>query len=329
MTRRLRETDGSLGYGAAVAGSRWVPLRLAWERALYGPAGFYRTQRPADHFRTSAHASPLFARAIIALVRREGLGGVWDVGAGSGELLVELRRAAPDLDLCGVDVARRPSSLPDEVGWLSELPELPDDHDGLVLANELLDTIPCDVVELDRSGTVRLVEVDLDTGEQRLGPPADAGHEAWLDRWWPLSSPGQRAEVGSTRESWWAAVCARSGGGLCVAVDYGHLTGSRPPGGSLSSYRSGMQTPLSFDGSHDVTAAVAFDALASAVGGDLRRQRDMLHELGVDGGRPPLSLASIEPRRYVAELARATEAAELTAVGGLGDFCWLLAPAAG
>src|SRR5262245_49010983 len=44
-----------------------MPLREAWEQALYGPSGFYTRQAPADHFRTSSTASPLFAGAIAEL----------------------------------------------------------------------------------------------------------------------------------------------------------------------------------------------------------------------------------------------------------------------
>ncbi len=39
--------------------------------ALYGPDGFFvREPGPAGHFRTSVHASPLFAGALVRLVER-------------------------------------------------------------------------------------------------------------------------------------------------------------------------------------------------------------------------------------------------------------------
>jgi SAM-dependent MidA family methyltransferase len=73
--------------------------RAAMDRALYGPAGFFvrGAEGPADHFRTSVHASPLFAAALLRLVRQvdAALGhpdtlDVVDVGAGRGELLTAL-----------------------------------------------------------------------------------------------------------------------------------------------------------------------------------------------------------------------------------------------
>jgi hypothetical protein len=58
----------------------------------------------------------------------------------------------------------------------------------------------------------------------------------------------------------------------------------------------------------------------------MRPQREVLHALGVTGARPPLALASTDPAAYVRALASASQAAELTAPGGLGDFWWLLQP---
>ena len=46
--------------------------KAAWDDALYGAAGFFRRESPAAHFRTSVHASPLFARALVRLVREAG-----------------------------------------------------------------------------------------------------------------------------------------------------------------------------------------------------------------------------------------------------------------
>ncbi|MEU8017334.1 SAM-dependent methyltransferase [Micromonospora parva] len=71
---------------------RW---RDAMNQALYGPGGFFVAGGgPADHFRTSVHASPAFATALLRLVTQvdAALGhpprfDVVDVGAGRGELL--------------------------------------------------------------------------------------------------------------------------------------------------------------------------------------------------------------------------------------------------
>jgi len=300
----------------------WITWREAWAAALYDDEGFYRTQLPTDHFRTSATASAVFADAILALLRREGLSTVTDLGAGNGELLTALQVRDPRLTLTGVEIRRRPAELPDAIAWT----DAPTDRlDGLVVANEVLDNVPCDIVELDTHGTVRIVEVQPSTLEERLGDRASDEVCGWLDRWWPLDEPGQRAEVGITRETWWAALCDRVGDGVTLAIDYGHLRSRRPVDGTLASYRSGREQALSLDGGHDVTAHVAVDALAAAVHGSLATQRDALRELGVSGVRPPLSLASTDPPGYVRALSAAGDAADLTEPSGLGGFWWVLA----
>jgi SAM-dependent MidA family methyltransferase len=264
----------------------WVPWREAWQNALYGPDGFFVAARPVQHFRTAVTASGLFAEAVLRVVRDEGFDTVVDVGSGSGELLRALHALDP----------------------------------GLLLAHEWLDNIPCDVVELDDAGEARLVLVDADTGNERLGEPVES---EWLDAWWPLAEPGARAEVGERRDDAWAEA-VESVTGLAIAIDYGHLADDRPPYGSLASYREGHEVDVRPDGTRDVTAHVAVDAVAERVGGCLERQRDALARLGVDGTRPALELAHEDPPRYLAELARASEAAELRARGGWGDFWWVV-----
>jgi SAM-dependent MidA family methyltransferase len=316
-----------VGELASVGDLTW---REATERALYGPAGFYRRpEGPGGHFRTSVHASPLFAAAVARLAAAAGLRRVVDLGAGRGELLSALAGLDGGLELLGVEVTGRPEDLPLRIGWARQLPpRLPG---TLLLANEWLDNVPCDVVERSR-GRWRLVLVDPRTGGQRSGPDPTPADLDWLDRWWPAA--GMRAEVGRPRDEAWADVVRRLDGGLAVAVDYAHdrqqRAGGAFPAGTLSGYRAGRAVPPVPDGSCDITAHVALDACAAAgraAGASatvLTDQRSALRVLGVEATRPPLALASSAPRRYLAALATAGEAGELTARGGLGDFGWLV-----
>lgn len=304
------------------------PWKKAWDAALYGPGGFFRRESPAAHFRTSVHASPLFARAVVELVRRAGLDTLVDVGAGRGELLREAHRIDPTLTLLGVEVSERPKDLPGAVDWS---PVLPSEVEGVVIANEWLDNIPCHVVEVDPSGVPRVVHVDPSTGQETLGSRltdrAVPGSLAqWCDRWWPLdgAEPGTRAEVGTTRDEAWADVVRRVTRGVAVAVDYGHLASDRPPLGSMRSYRNGREVDVLPNGSRDVTAHVAVDSLAARVQGVVLHQREALRALGVSGERPDLALATSDPQGYVRALAEAGEAGELTDRMGLGGFWWVL-----
>lgn len=309
-------------------GRDWRTWRAATEEALYGAEGFFRTQAPAAHFRTSVHVSPVFAAALLRLARTVGARTVVDVGAGRGELLHALHDLDPGLGLVGVEVAERPAGLPASVRWSADLP---DEVDGLLVANEWLDNIPVDVAELDDARVPRLVEVDSATGDERLGAPLGGEDLAWLADWWPLADgpPGARAEIGRPRDLAWADVVRRLRSGLALAVDYGHVRWRRPPAGTLRGYRSGRPIAPVPDRSCDITAHVAVDAVARAgerAGADatlLTSQRAALTALGVDGARPPLALAGSDPVGYLGALSRAGEAAELVAPGGLGDFWWL------
>jgi SAM-dependent MidA family methyltransferase len=309
------------------------PWRNAWDRALYGPEGFYRHASPADHFRTALHDTDLMAESVLTMARRCGLTTVVDVGAGSGELLEGLHRLDPTLRLVAVEVARRPAGLPSPIEWSSSLP---DGVDGLVVAHEWLDNIPCHVVAVDDTGTVRVVHVDPLTGTESAGHPVDGpgvppSLATWLDQWWPLAGarPGSRAEVGTSRDRAWADLVGRVRRGVVVAVDYGHTRDTRPSEGSLRSYRAGRQVPVLADGSRDITADVAVDAVAAATGAHVLTQRAALGALGVAVPRPPLDDAVDDPRGYVAGLSEAVRGAELTDPGGFGDFSWVVTAVGG
>ena len=303
--------------------------KQAWDAALYGADGFFRREAPAAHFRTSVHASPLFARALARMTREAGLDTVVDIGAGRGELLTELHALDPDLDLLGVEVAARPAGLDPAIAWTTALPEA---VDGLVVANEWLDNIPCHVVEVAPDGRLRVVHVDPATGEETLGQPlahstVAPSLAAWVERWWPLDAAraghprrgGQHPGRGLGRRGRPADPRDRRRGGLRP-----HRRVPGPPSARCAPTADGQEVDVLPDGSRDVTAHVAVDAVADRVGGVVRRQRDVLHELGVSGERPDLALATSDPAGYVRALAGATEAAELTAVGGLGDFFWVV-----
>ncbi|WBB76892.1 SAM-dependent methyltransferase [Micromonospora sp. WMMD1128] len=346
------------------------------ELALYGPDGFFVAgPGPAAHFRTSAHASPVFAAALLRqlVALDEALGrparlDVVDVGAGRGELLrALLAQAGPDLAArlhpVAVERAARPDDLPPEIDWRAEIPER---ITGLLLATEWLDNVPLDVAVLSPQDW-HLLLVNPTTGEETPGPALSPTDTAWLTTWWPLpprplplikefaSSSGAppdanslindggdgwdgesggwgRVEIGRARDEAWAEAVGRIERGLALAVDYGHLRGSRPIAGTLTGYRDGRQVPPVPDGSCDVTAHVAMDSVASAgervarCAYTLVSQREALRALGADGGRPPLSLAARDPAGYLRALATASAAAELTDAAGLGGHLWLRQP---
>jgi SAM-dependent MidA family methyltransferase len=306
------------------------------EKALYGPDGFFTRPGPgpAGHFRTSVHASPLFAGAVARLVGRldDALGrpaefGVVDVGAGRGELLTALGPLLSDdlrrrLQRTAVEVGPRPDGLDPEIAWSSEAPK---GTVGLLIATEWLDNVPVDVAvgEIPRYLHV----------SGRPGIRVSRTDERWLRDWWPHPGVrGARAEIGRLRDEAWAGAVASVSQGMAVAVDYGHVRDARPVFGSLAGYRDGRRVDPVPDGSCDVSAYVAMDAVAAAgalvagVTPAILSQRTALRAIGVHGRRPPRSQAHDDPVGYVHALARASAAAELTDPEGLGGHWWVVQP---
>ena len=310
-----------------------IGWRLAMQAALYGDDGFFvrKHDGPADHFRTSGHASPLFAGALLRLAGRvdaalghPGRFDLVDVGAGRGELITTLLAMLPD-ELAGrvrataVEVAARPAGLDPAVHWRQDVPE---NLTGLLIATEWLDNVPLDILETDEDGHLRKVLVDRATGGETLGAPADPADLSWTERWWP--GPG-RVEIGRPRDTAWAGAVGSVRRGAALCVDYGHVKAQRPAFGTLTGFRRGRQVPPVPDGTCDVTAHVAMDSVAAAAGVPYRmvRQREALRALGVDGSRPPLETARTDPAGYLRALSAAGAAAELIDPAGLGGHWWL------
>lgn len=324
--------------------------REAMEQALYGDGGFYHRPEggPGHHFRTSSSASPQFARAVVRLldVVDESLGRpevieLVEVAAARGALLTAVAAVAPAeaprlagrLRLTGIELAERPAGLAADIAWHARLDERPRVH-GLLLANEWLDNVPLDIV-VETAGGPRLLEVD-EAGDESPGGVPTAEDLQWLQRWWPTREVDDRAEIGSSRDTAWRSAVACIERGLGVAIDYGHTRQDRDAGayaaGSLTGYRDGRQVAPVPDGSCDLTAHVALDAVSAAgaeaagQAAQVTDQRAALRALGVSGSLPERSLASSDPRAYLQALQATGQQAELTARGGLGDFGWILQP---
>jgi SAM-dependent MidA family methyltransferase len=306
--------------------------------ALYGEAGFFSHGPGSTQFRTSANTSALFAGAMLRLVVAvdEALGrpdrlDVVDVGAGGGELLGWLAGRAPAglrerLRPVAVELAPRRPGGPDGIAWSASIAG---PLTGVLLATEWLDNVPLDIASTVGSGPPAYVLVDPRTGEEAAGGPISADDAAWAARWWP---DGHRIELGGPRDAAWATAVGSVHRGLAVTVDYGHLRDRRPPLGTLTGYAGGRQLPPVPDGSMDITAHVAIDAVrvsGEAVAGEpavLTTQRAALRGLGVTGHRPPLELSTQDPGGYVRALAAAGQAAGLIDPAGLGGHHWLLQP---
>ncbi|MDP1878182.1 MAG: SAM-dependent methyltransferase [Actinomycetota bacterium] len=270
------------------------PWSVAWRAAI---DGFYSREPARQHFATGVMQGPAVAQSIAdaalpvlgPLADEHGCVTVTDAGAANGLLLEQLIAVWPG-DLAertvwrALDLAERPAGLDAQVQWIrgeatataSGLAPSP----GLVIAHEFLDDIPCDIVEPDESGRLRLL-LAADDGRERLGPLltdaaacAEAGVDgpalaAWCECWWPRREPAARIEAGLLRDLAWQAMCRLVRPGLAIAIDYAHdrpaRASGRWDGGSLVGYHRGRVTRPRPDGSVNLTAHVALDACAAAV----------------------------------------------------------------
>jgi hypothetical protein len=302
----------------------------AWLAAASGPRGFWPASAPAAHFRTASMVGPELAAALLTLLdRRPDITRVVEVAAGDGALLRALHERRPDVALAGTDLRPRPPRLPAPVAWAQDvwdvraarwttggLERLLTEGGGpvLVLAAEWLDDLPCRLAART-DGAWR----ELDGGLAPAGPLGTA-EQGWLGMWWP---DGDRAEVGSSRDTAWASL-VRSlvpVGGQALMVDYGHERGARPPEGTLAAYRAGRLVPPLALPDRNLTAHVAVDAVAAA--GERAGARTVFRcrqaQALADLLPPPVPAADA-----LGELAATSRRAALTSPRTWGSHWWLL-----
>jgi SAM-dependent MidA family methyltransferase len=222
------------------------------------------------------------------------------------------------------------------VSALDELPALT--TDGVILANELLDNLPFDLVERSASGWTEIrVGVDDAGSFHEVAVPAADDLIAWLDGLDPPA--GTRLPVQRAVDEWIDDAAYRLRHGVVLLIDY--ATELDAPavrdGGWLRTYRAHARggDPLERPGSQDITSDVLLPPLrraarragfTSATEAD---QATWLRSLGIDElvaegrarwreGAARGDLAALAGR------SRVTEAAALTDPAGLGAHTVLI-----
>ena len=273
--------------------------------ALYAPeVGYYaraaqRSGRAGDFF-TSVDVGPVFG-ALLA----ERFASWWramgttridlvEAGAGNGRLCRDILDAAARRDpgfyaaISAYLVERSALARVAHPGMLaSHGPRLaysgdtmPDDIEGIVFANELLDAFPVHVVEMGQAG-LREVFVGLESGRlvDRTGPLSDPALAGYLADAGITLERGARAEINLAAAAWVADVGARLRRGFLVLLDYGYeaaeLYSAARAQGTLATYhRHLVDAPgdgapagpawLADPGSRDLTSHVDFTSVRRA-----------------------------------------------------------------
>ena len=276
----------------------WIAFSRYMELSLYAPGlGYYAAGAAklgaAGDFVTAPEMTPLFANALASQVaaildatrNRE----IVELGGGSGKLAADLLRALAERDTLpsryailevSPDLAarqrktveRRVPEHRDLVTWIGVLPEA---IDGAVIANEVLDAVPCTLL-------VRESEQWRERGVRWEAARDDApGRFAWADA--PANAhdvalaatrfpPGcdYMSEINPAAEALVEDLGRRITGGAALFIDYGfpaaeYYHPQRTRGTLMCHYRHRTHgDPFAWPGLTDITAHVDFTAMAEA-----------------------------------------------------------------
>jgi SAM-dependent MidA family methyltransferase len=276
-----------------------IDFETFMELALYAPGlGYYSAGSAkigaAGDFTTAPEVSELFGRCVARqcaqiLLHTPG-GSILEVGAGTGSLVATVLRelaardALPrhyDILEVSADLAERQRqrlrSLPDplrsRIRWLQQLPSSP--LQGVVLANEVLDALPCQRFVMREAAVEALgvtAAADGTLGWARL--PANASLTAAvqeLNRTLPAPFvPGYTSEVCTRVDPWVASLAACLERGVLLLFDYGlprpHYYQPDRDAGTLTCHfkHRAHFDPFVNVGVQDITAWVDFTRVALA-----------------------------------------------------------------
>jgi SAM-dependent MidA family methyltransferase len=275
----------------------WLPFSRYMEMALYEPgmgyysAGAHKLGAGGD-FTTAPELSPLFGAAICSTLlpvleglKEKGLPTqILEFGAGSGKLatsiLNRLNNLGFDLDRYDIieispDLAQRQKKkigdalkelkLSTQCNWLNALPK---DFMGIILANEVIDAIPCDAI-IYQNGFWYWHGVSFENGKfiWKIGVPVEQEllPESLLSG---NFSEGYVTELHMPANAWMHQVAKLLDTGLFLTFDYGFPEGEyyhpqRLEGTLMAHHRHhAIQDPFHLPGLCDLTTHIEWSQIA-------------------------------------------------------------------
>lgn len=237
---------------------------------------------------------------------------------------------APAAGEDGSQAPGRPAAGP----LATSLPTMPaGPMSGVIVANELLDNLPFDLVE--RAGDagewheVRVGESEGELQEVLVPAPGSLGAEA--ERYAPGAPAGARIPLARAARRWLAEAIGALDRGRIVVVDYADSTPSlalRPWTEWVRTYRDHRRGAHPFDapGVQDITCEVAVDQLETVARPSIERsQAEFLEAYGIDAlveqaRREWYGRAGVGDLAAVRARSRVVEGAALVDPSGLGSF---------
>jgi SAM-dependent MidA family methyltransferase len=266
----------------------WMPFARFMELALYAPGlGYYNAGAQkfgaAGDFVTAPELSALFGRTLaqqIAEIMQLSAPHILELGAGSGklaaDLLLELERinALPEryaiLEV-SADLRQRQQEYlrqhaPHLFARLHWLDELPEQVQGAVIGNEVLDALPVHLVRWRENGYAERGVVCA--GENFGWQEIELRPSALLQTAQAINAPaGTLSEISLAARGLVASLCERLTCGVLLFIDYGFGGGEyyhpqRAQGTLMCHYRHlAHDDPLTLAGLQDITAHVDFSAV--------------------------------------------------------------------
>ena len=322
---------------------------------FYMRAGWGRAGGRSGHFLTAPEVGPLFAavlaRALDAWWAELGEPDpftVVDWGAGPGTLGRSLLASEPDcmaagvLRLVMVELSPAQRALHPDHPLVVSVAQVSDAlpqgaSAGVIVANELLDNLPFDVVRRTGGGWEELRVATDGAGSGRfslVAMPASPALVAGL----PEVAAGARVPVQRAACSWVAEARRVFGRGRIVAFDYGATTDvlaeragrSDDPAAGLGWLRTHRDHDdrswwLADPGSCDITADVALDQVQADHRAEVCTQAEFLRDHGIDelvaeGRAVWAERAGIGDLDALRSRSRTSEAEALLDPAGMGAF---------
>jgi SAM-dependent MidA family methyltransferase len=313
------------GEGGAIAFSRFMELALYAPGLGYYSGGAAKLGQAGD-FTTAPEITPLFGAALAqaaAAIIAQSAPHILEFGAGTGKLahdvLTALQQAGVAVEsysiveLSGELRARQQEALRafPQVRWLDALPE---SFSGVVLANEVLDAMPVELVKKTDGGW-RRVMVTIEGGAFAFADAEpDAALSAHIARQVPDAGDlpaGYVTEVHPVAGGFMASLARMlaAGKGAAMLFDYGfpaheYYLWQRDAGTLMCHYRHHSHTdPFYLPGLQDITAHVDFTAMALAAQDNGAEVLGYMNQaaflLGAGIGELLLRTSPDEPARYL------------------------------
>ncbi|WP_020653736.1 class I SAM-dependent methyltransferase [Massilia niastensis] len=273
-------------HGGAIAFSRFMELALYAPRLGYYSGGASKLGASGD-FTTAPEITPLFGAALARVagaIMAQSAPDIIEFGAGTGKLARDVLAALAQggvevasytiIELSGELRARQQEALKDlpQVRWRERMPE---NFSGVVLANEVLDAMPVELVLRTHEGWRRQMVTIEDGAFAFTQQPLGAALEAQLALQVPDAQhlpEGYLTELHPVAAGFMGSLAAmfEDGRGAAILLDYGfpaheYYLDQRMGGTLMCHYRHHAHPePFYLPGLQDITAHVDFTAMALA-----------------------------------------------------------------